>query len=127
MADVWDFGPDDPIDNSVLLRLANHCNDHGENCFPSIADVARAIRRSERTVVRSIAQLEIDGWIAVERGTGSGIFSKYSINVRRLKGCQPDTLPLEKGCQPRQERVTATTIPHTPYMEEPSGNHQGKR
>lgn len=92
MADVWDYGPDDPVDNSVLLRLANHCNDEGRNCFPSITDIARAIRRSDKTVSRSISQLEDDGWITVKRGVGKGNMSQYIVNIERLKGGQSDLI-----------------------------------
>lgn len=109
MADVWDFGPDDPIDNSVLLRLANHCNDQGRSCFPSIAEVASKVRRSERTVSRSIAQLEIDGWITVDRGTGKGNTSQYVLNISLLKERQAVSLTKEKEGQTVQQRVTATT------------------
>jgi hypothetical protein len=147
MADVWDFGPDDPIDNSVLLRLANHCNDQGRQCFPSIEDVAKKVRRSESTVKRSIVQLETDGWITVERGVGKGNFSHYVINVARLKErqdddfaepkrCQPATFSDPKRCQPQQQKVSATTAkgvshenpPHPLYgrnIKEPSGEPSG--
>jgi hypothetical protein len=108
MADVWDFGPEDPIDNSVLLRLANHCNDQGRQCFPSIGEVAKKVRRSERTVSRSIAQLEADGWLTVERGRGQRKTSHYVINVAKLKTRQADTFPEDEGGQPRQQKVTAT-------------------
>ena len=107
MADVWDFGPEDPIDNSVLLRLASHCNDQGKQCFPSIEEVAKKVRRSERTVSRSIAQLEIDGWITVERGVGKGNVSQYVVNVALLKRRQADAFREEERGQPRQEKVTA--------------------
>jgi hypothetical protein len=109
MADVWDFGPDDPIDNSVLLRLANHCNDQGRQCFPSIAEVAKKVRRSERTVSRSIAQLEADGWLTVERGVGQGKTSHYVINVAMLKTRQAVTFPEDERGLPRQQKATATT------------------
>ncbi len=119
MADVWDFGPDDPIDNSVLLRLASHCNDQGQQCYPSVKEVALKVRRSERTVIRSIAQLEQDGWITVERGSGRET-SRYIVNVSRFKelqlasllkdkGCQPVTPEKTEGCQAVIPEVTAAT------------------
>lgn len=109
MADVWDFGPDDPIDNSVLLRLANHCNDFGRQCFPSIEEVAAKVRRSVRTVSRSIAQLEADDWISVERGVGKGKTSHYTINVAKLKTRQAVAFSEMETRQPRQQNLTATT------------------
>jgi Helix-turn-helix domain len=116
MADVWENGPADPIDRSVLLRLANFCDDAGGNCFPSIANTAAAVCRSERTVIRSIARLEEEGWLAVERGSGRPQKddprknrSQYKINVDRLKGCQPDTVSTEKGVSHDSKKVTTAT------------------
>jgi hypothetical protein len=108
MANVWDYGPSDPIDNSVLLRLANFCDDEGKNCFPSIADTARAIRRSERTVTRSIVQLEAAGWLTVERGSGRNR-SQYQINVERLQGCHAVTPDSVTGDSHDTPGLTATT------------------
>lgn len=136
MADVWDFGPDDPIDNAVLLWLANRCNDQGGSCFPSIAEISAKVRRSERTVTRSIHQLEADGWLVVERGSGKGIVSQYALNVDLLKRRQADTLSKPKGVSGDKQRVTATTAkgdsgdnpPHPLYgrtVKEPSGEPSG--
>ncbi|HVJ09712.1 MAG TPA: helix-turn-helix domain-containing protein [Acidisarcina sp.] len=92
MADVWDNGPEDAAQCAVLVALANFCNDDGGNCFPSVARVAKMLRYSERTVQRAIASLVADGWMTVERAGGRGVFSSYTIDVRRLKGCHPVTL-----------------------------------
>jgi DNA-binding transcriptional regulator YhcF (GntR family) len=110
MADVWDFGPDDPIDNSVLLRLANHCNDQGKQCFPSIDEISKKVRRSVRTVSRSISQLESEGWITVERGSGKGNTSQYVINIALLKERQAVAFSKEKDGQAKQQRVTAKVV-----------------
>jgi hypothetical protein len=91
MADVWDFGPEDPVDSAVMLWLANRCNDQGESCWPSVAEISRKARCCERTVVRAIARLEDNGWITVERGVGQGHTSQYKLNVERLKRCHIDT------------------------------------
>lgn len=101
MADVWDVGPEDPVECFVLVALASHCNDNGDSCFPSITRIAQMTRRSERTVVRAIGAMEKAGWITIERGSGRGKVSKYHVNVAKLKGRQCDTL--------LAERVTAAT------------------
>ena len=129
MADVWDAGPEDAVDSSVLVALANHCDDDGRSCFPSVERVARMVRRSQRTVERSIAALEAGGWIQVERGGGRGVFSSYTINVEMLlKRRQTVAVSTtDKRRQPRQETATATTEKATAtpsYKEEPSCNHQ---
>ncbi len=114
MADVWDFGPDDPIDCAVLVCLASHSNDDGASCYPSVGRIARMTRYSERTVIRSIATLEADGWLRVVHGRGRGVVSHYTVVIEKLKRCQPVTLSREKTCHPvtllKTEKVTLTTV-----------------
>lgn len=115
MADVWEHGPDDATLVSVLLVLANYSDDSGGNCFPGLALIAKRTRYSERTVIRAIADLEEQGWITVlQRGSGrppksavkeyekAEYRSQFQLNVSKLKGCQPVTVP-------KDERVTMTT------------------
>lgn len=99
MADVWDFGPDDSVDCFTLVCLASHANDEGASCHPSVSRVARMTRRSERTIERSIQELEKTGWIAVKRGVGRGQFNSYTINVARLKERQRVALSSDKTRQ----------------------------
>jgi hypothetical protein len=133
MADVWDFGPEDATECYILVCLANHCDDNGRSCFPSIARIAQMSRRSARTVVRVIAALEAGGWIAVERGVGRGVISQYTIHVAKLKRCQGVTFSEAEKVTLAQQKVTLTTEkgdiddnpPHPPLgvtVKEPSGN-----
>lgn len=86
MSDVWDYGPADPIENAILLALANHCNDEGLNCYPGIARLAHMARRSPRTVMRAIQELENSGWIKVNRDSfgpkRNG--NTYTVNVEKI-------------------------------------------
>jgi hypothetical protein len=87
----------------VLEYLANCGDDFGGNCFPGTALIARMVRRSERTVIRTVAQLEAQGWIGVvKRGDGKGNRTEFQINIDKLKECQDVTLI------PRSKRVTLT-------------------
>lgn len=111
MADVWEVGPSDAVECSVLLALANYCNDDGSNCFPSVPLLAKMTRRSERTVERAITSLEECDWVVVERGVGRGIMSRYHINVDLLKRRQHDAfLANPKRRLPKQEKATSTTL-----------------
>lgn len=86
MSDVWDYGPADPIENAVLLALANHCNDEGQNCYPGITRIAHMVRRSPRTVMRAIQSLEDTQWIKVRRDflgpRHNG--NAYEVNVEKI-------------------------------------------
>lgn len=85
MADVWENGPEAALEANVLAHLANHANDDGQSCYPSIARVARMCRISDRSVQRAIVELEKEGWLTVVRGTGKGNFSQYTLNVAKLQ------------------------------------------
>jgi hypothetical protein len=67
------------------------------------------IRRSQRTVERSVATLEKDGWIAVHRGVGRGNFSNYEINVGKFKERQAVAYCEEKERQRGNEKATPKT------------------
>src|SRR6185437_419470 len=77
MADVWEFGPLDPTDRMVLLYLADRADPDGENCFPSMEQIAKCVCRSKSTVVRCVAALEAAGWLRVDRGVGRGVRSQF--------------------------------------------------
>lgn len=109
MNSIYDFGPDDPVDSSVLLALAKFAADDGSNCFPSISTIAKMVRRSERTVIRCIESLEKGDWLTVIRGSGRGVVSQYQLNVSRIKTCQAVGVISEKGDSGDMERVTPTT------------------
>lgn len=108
MSDVWRSDIGDATQVAVMICLANFADDEGANCFPGIPRIARMTRYSERTVIRVIAQLEKDGWIAVEHGRGRGVRSQYQVNVTKLKTCQRVTIS-----PPRKKVTPATGKPDT--------------
>ena len=63
---VRDFGPDDPMQNHVLMTLTTYTDETG-CCYPSIKTLASSCRLCERHVMRILAQLEKDGWLTVNR------------------------------------------------------------
>jgi hypothetical protein len=104
---VWTSTMRDATEVAVLSCLASHANDEGESCFAGIPRIARIVRRSERTVQRTIEDLEKAGWLLVLRGDGAGNFTRYEIVVEQLKGCQDVTLlRRSKRVTSVQERVT---------------------
>lgn len=92
MSLVWGSTLRDRTQVDVLNYLANCGDDDGGNCFPGIPRIARFARCSERTVIRTIAQLEQLGFITVLRGDGRGNRSEFQLNVALLKECQDVTL-----------------------------------
>lgn len=118
MADVWDSAMKGATAVHVMAVLGNSADDDGTNCFPGTRLIARRARVSERTVIRTIQELEREGWLCViQRGSGAGYRTQYRLNVSRLheqaeqtreeerrrKGCHHVTFPDER------KRVTITT------------------
>jgi DNA-binding MarR family transcriptional regulator len=57
-------------DKAVMLVLANYADNNGNNCYPSIPTIAKKSCTSERSVQRSIKQLEALSYLHVDRGAG---------------------------------------------------------
>lgn len=99
----------DATEIAVLEYLADRCDEQGGNCFPGLALIALMVRRSERTVIRTLSALEAAGWLdVVERGGGrkpggEGVPTAFQINIEQLKRCQDVRL------LPRSRRVTLAT------------------
>lgn len=72
MAAVYKNGPRELVPFSVLHTLADQVRDGSIGategaCWPHLELIARNSRTSTRTALRTIAQLEREGWIRVER------------------------------------------------------------
>lgn len=110
MALVWTSTMTDPTEVAILSCLASHANDDGESCFAGVPRIAKLVRRSERTVIRTLDSLEKAGWLEIERGNGRGSLTHYRLNVEQLKGCQDVTLSkTSKRVTLAQKRVTPAT------------------
>lgn len=75
---------------SILIALADRANKAGY-CYPSIEDTVFRIGLSERTVIRSVIELEELGLLAVIRETGRA--NKYILLIEKL----PTTSDTESG------------------------------
>jgi len=86
MAMVFEGGPDDIGQHSVMLALADN-SDEGGVAWPGIELLARKSRHSERQVTRVLAALEAGGWLTIRRRV-RGVrrrCSEYMLNLARLK------------------------------------------
>jgi hypothetical protein len=81
---VRKFGPTDHTDFVVLLALADHANDSGGDCWPSVKAVATEMRIGERSVARSLSVLENDGWISVLRRSRDHKGNSYQLIIAKL-------------------------------------------
>jgi|SRR3989304_5016937 len=79
MSAIWDNAPHAEGELLVLLALADFCNDGGV-CWPSIPQIARKARLTERQTFKVIRALENAGTISVSRGGGRGRVNTYKVN-----------------------------------------------
>ena len=68
--DVWKESRANGSALLVLLAIAEHAHDDGQNAWPSVERLARMTRMSTRHVRRCIGKLVELGEIAVERSKG---------------------------------------------------------
>lgn len=88
---VWKSRRHVGTDRFVLVALANYASDEGV-AWPSVAILASDLALSTRQVQRALARLETDGTVAIERGTGRGHASIYTINLDALATGKKDDI-----------------------------------
>jgi hypothetical protein len=117
-------------------------------CWPRYATLAEYLGKSERSVIRAVAELERAGFIAVTRSAGRGrrvvlalgLFTEdlkrgaVSLSARRMarergpeggeKGDNPVTATDPKGCQICPEKGDKSVTPYLNPCNEPLGAHQ---
>ena len=99
MSIVWESAPtDNPSELLVLLTIADHADDDGENAYPGIARIARRCRLSERRVQQIIKTLQENGLLMVEKQAGGSYDTRSDRRPNRytliMDGVKP-TAPRE--------------------------------
>lgn len=87
MALVWERFPSGGNELLAMLALADWSNDHGANCHPSMATIARKLRVTRSSAQRTVHRLIDAGWLQVVSGhTGGapGTTRHYRINLEKL-------------------------------------------
>lgn len=83
----------------VAIALADRVNTDSLECWPSIADIARRTRMTERSVQRHIRDLEQDGTITRMRRTrrSDGLAGSNVWRWNLLITLPPEVTPLSPG------------------------------
>lgn len=112
----------------LLLSLADQANDNGE-CYPGIASIARRCGCSDRTVFRSLTELENDGFL--ERHIMAGGRNLYTLNEERLRQMPlpqprqngtPDKMAGRTKCHATPDTVAVTPCQDGSPIEQPPAN-----
>lgn len=110
MSVVWESAEvDSSSELLVLLTIADHADDNGENAYPGIARIAHRCRLSERRVQQLLNSLEERGLVVVERQAGGRSDlrddrrpNRYLIAVDGVKHVSPRE---ENGVKPVASRI----------------------
>ena len=70
MSRVWDHSAQKGSSLLLLLAIADHADDRGENAWPSVDTLARKTRMTPRQVQKLIRKLEASGELVVKRSRG---------------------------------------------------------
>jgi len=77
----------------VLLVIADHASDEGDNAWPSQATIAARASCTIRTVQRCVNNLVREGYVRMEKGAGGSVNCRddrrphrYTINLTKLRG-----------------------------------------
>ena len=80
----------------VLMAIATHANEPGQEVFPSIARIASLAGLDRTAVMRNIASLEKSGHLAVRRATG--VATRYRLTVNQSQFATGRSAPPVAPC-----------------------------
>lgn len=100
MSWVWKNAPLDGTDLLVLLCIADHADEHGENAWPSVQTIARYARRKPRRVQQIVRDLESAGLIAVELQKGGTADMPADRRPNRYRVIMDDGVQSPPGSDP---------------------------
>jgi len=83
MSAVWGCDELQSSELLCMLALSDWANEAGE-CWPSYPTLASRVRKSERTTMRLIANLEKAGWLTKDVRPGRTRHNSYRLNVARI-------------------------------------------
>ncbi len=127
MAWVLNHSPTTGTDKLVLLGIANHADENGENAWPSVPTLARYAGVSERNARHALRRLEEAGAITTEKRMGGRVdadpryrTNRYTVVIRRGVASDRSTDP--GGSLSASRGVAERTSGGSPATGKPSLN-----
>lgn len=123
---VRKYGPLNHGDFVVLLALADHANDAGGECWPSVKTIAMEMRIGKRSVIRSLKTLATDGWIEVMKKSRDHKGNSYQLVMAKLNS--QDTMSYDN---PKSDATATPDIGkvrcHTVQSQVPTTSKSGAK
>lgn len=130
MSQVYDSGISDVYEHSVMMALANHCDDQGV-CFPSIKRIAKMARVSERGCQKLVKRLEERGYITIKANAGPRGTNLYVLDLNPRTEFTPEPRSPRTGVQGGVNGSAKTPEPRSPEtsinIKETSEEEKGKK
>jgi hypothetical protein len=128
---VWDHSRAKGSQHHVLLAIADCASDDGSNAFPSMAELVRKTRLSERAVQSSIRKLVALGELFVSTNGGPRGCNRYRVIMETPQNLHPadsagvqEMHPAESAPPQKSTAPPARSAPGT--VLEPSKNSSSK-
>jgi hypothetical protein len=86
----------------VLIGLANHADDNGENCFPKIKRLAKELGCTPFTIRRALAEVTEDGFVTRterRRPDGGRSTDDYRLDLKALKAIAASDPPPQQSAR----------------------------
>ena len=111
MNQVW-LTPLTPTEKLVLLNLASHGNDGGQNAYPGVQRIAAQTGLTRRAVQKTLRHLADKGNIAAVGRGGRGTV-RYALVLDRLGDREPRSQSKAHDREPRSQSATPDCEPRS--------------
>ena len=131
MSEVWRTSLP-TSEKMVLLVIADHASDEGDNAWPSQRTIAERASCTIRTVQRCVNNLVKAGYLTMEKGAGGSATCRddrrphlYTINLAKLRGDKMTRRPKDSN-EASLETDTGRLSRPMNHSNEPSKKHPSK-
>lgn len=120
---VWEHSRAEGAARLVLLAIADCANATGWDAWPSMAELCRKTRLSERGVQKAIRRLEEMGELMVTVNSGRGRTNRYRVVMETPNGVRGSEVVNPEPGAPRTEFAPEPGSPQTPNVVRETPNH----
>lgn len=120
---VWDNSQSEGAARLVLLAIADCANAEGKDAWPSMAELCRKTRLSERGVQKAIRRLEDLGELDVKKNAGRGRTNRYIVVMETPNVVRGSGRENPEQSSPRTEFAPEPGSPKTPNVVRKTPNH----